>query len=223
MYDCSAEGAGTPSLNDCLDKGPNILNDMISILLRFRIHEFAFTSDIEKAFLQVGLHESDRDYTKFFWLSDPEDPESPFKVYRFSSVLFGSVSSPAILAAVIKTHLDTYNTDIAGDMQMNTYVDNLISGTSSEEKLASYYTKAENGGFKLCEATQSDVMKFKPCSNLTTMKTPTKQGVLSQISIHLVYLPLCMLKPKCSCKNYGKQIWGGMTIFLTHSYKYGMV
>ena len=74
MYDCSAEAAGTPSLNDCLDKGLNILNDMIAILLRFRIHEFAFTSDMEKAFLQVGLHESDRDYKKFFWLSDPEDP-----------------------------------------------------------------------------------------------------------------------------------------------------
>ena len=143
---------------------------------------------------------------------------------------------------VIKTHLDTYNTDIAGDMQMNTYVDNnLISSTSSEEKLASYYIEAnanmENGGFKLCEwttnsptlkekatndkiacssetvsvlgllwDTKSDVMKFKPCSYLTTMETPTKREVLSQISS--LYDPLGLLAPvHVKAKIFMQELW----------------
>jgi len=29
-----------------------------------------------QAFLHIILHESDRDYTQFFWLSDPTDPNS---------------------------------------------------------------------------------------------------------------------------------------------------
>ena len=52
VYDCSfKQGADSPSLNDCLEKGPHLLNEMVGILLRFRTSPYAFTSDIEKAFL----------------------------------------------------------------------------------------------------------------------------------------------------------------------------
>ena len=65
---------------------------MCSILL---LHKYGISTDIEKAFLHVTLDEKDRDYTRFLWLSNPTDPESVFNTYRFKSVLFGSVSSPA--------------------------------------------------------------------------------------------------------------------------------
>jgi hypothetical protein len=56
VYDCSCrQSSSTPSLNDCLQVGPPLLTDMCSILLRFRTHRFAFATDIEKAFLHVGL------------------------------------------------------------------------------------------------------------------------------------------------------------------------
>jgi len=60
----------SPSLNDCLHHGPPFLNDLSGILLRFRQHNVAFSSDIEKAFLQVYLDIDDRDFTRFLWLSD---------------------------------------------------------------------------------------------------------------------------------------------------------
>ena len=41
------------SLNECLYRGPVLLNDMCSVLLRF--HKIGLVSDIEKAFLQIGL------------------------------------------------------------------------------------------------------------------------------------------------------------------------
>ncbi|XP_006825480.1 uncharacterized protein LOC102803144 [Saccoglossus kowalevskii] len=71
VYDCSCNTCQTPSLNDCLDKGPMLLNDLAGILLRFRTHPIALVSDLEKAFLHVALHEEDREFTKFLWLSDP--------------------------------------------------------------------------------------------------------------------------------------------------------
>lgn len=67
---------GSVSLNDCLLVGPPFLNDLCSILLRFRIPAFAFATDIEKAFLHVKLHESDIDYTRFLWLPDITNPAS---------------------------------------------------------------------------------------------------------------------------------------------------
>ena len=55
-----------PSLNDCLEVGPSLVNDLCSILLHFRIHKFALSTDIEKAFLHVKLDDSDRDFTRFY-------------------------------------------------------------------------------------------------------------------------------------------------------------
>ena len=39
--------------------GPPFLNDLCSIILRFRTHAFGISTDIEKAFLHVQLHEDD--------------------------------------------------------------------------------------------------------------------------------------------------------------------
>ena len=62
VYDCSFHSSpDNPSLNDCLLVGPPFLNNMCSILLRFRTFTYGLSTDIEKAFLHVGLDDSDRD------------------------------------------------------------------------------------------------------------------------------------------------------------------
>ena len=60
--------------------------------------------DIEKAFLYASLDDSDRDFTRFFWLSNPEDPESEFQVYCFKTFLLGSASFPFMLNATLATN-----------------------------------------------------------------------------------------------------------------------
>ncbi|XP_053390230.1 uncharacterized protein LOC128553138 [Mercenaria mercenaria] len=71
-----------PSLNDCLQSTPPELNDLTAILVRFRLKQYTVVTEIEKAFLHIGLHENDRDMTRFLWLSDPTNPESALKTYR---------------------------------------------------------------------------------------------------------------------------------------------
>ena len=44
---------GMYSLNDCLQTRPDLMNSLLVILLRFRKHKYAATSDIMKAFLQT--------------------------------------------------------------------------------------------------------------------------------------------------------------------------
>ena len=143
VYDCSCQMSNNhPSLNDCLEVGPSLVNDLCSILLRFRVHKFGFTTDIEKAFLHVKLQEDDRDFTCFFWLSTPENPESEFDVYRFKVVLFGSASSPFMLNATVRLHLSNQNSETADDMIQSLYVDNVISGGPTEESVVQYFRKA---------------------------------------------------------------------------------
>ena len=64
MYDCSCcQSKNHPSLNDCLLTGPHFLNNLCSIILHFRIHNYAISTDIKKAFLHIHLHESDIETT----------------------------------------------------------------------------------------------------------------------------------------------------------------
>ena len=100
------------------------------------------STDIEKAFLHVHLHNDDRDFTRFLWLSDPSDPDSEFVVYRFKVVLFRATCSPFILSLVINYHLSHYTSPIAQDMLNSLYVDNIISGCDGEESAVEYYTTA---------------------------------------------------------------------------------
>lgn len=194
VFHCSCKTKDQPSLNDCLETGPKLTNDMLEILLRFRIHKVAVTSDIEKAFLNVKLHEKDRNFTKFFWLSDPSNSESDFVVYRFASVLFGSVSSPFILNAVLKTHLENSPSSAAQDLLQNTYVDNLVSGKDDLNAAILYYEDAVNtlaqAGFKLRSWTsnnsqlrekfkQDNIQHDKPTTGVLGMNWKTDTDTLS--------------------------------------------
>ena len=66
VFDASAKVNGSHSLNDCLYPGPSLTATLFRAFLRFRIHNIAFVGDIEKAFLQIGLHPSHRDFVRFY-------------------------------------------------------------------------------------------------------------------------------------------------------------
>ena len=143
VYDCSCRESSTSvSLNNCLMVGPPFLNDLCAILLRFRLHPFAFSTDIEKAFLHVKLHQSDRDYTRFLWPLQPAELTSTLQTYRFTVVPFGAASSPFMLNATINLHLRNFQCPVANDIQQNIYVDNILSGCNTETDLLQHYTQA---------------------------------------------------------------------------------
>jgi len=48
------------SLNDCLEKGPNLTPLIFDVLLKFRQHKVGITGDIEKAFRQILIKSEDR-------------------------------------------------------------------------------------------------------------------------------------------------------------------
>lgn len=70
VFDASSHAKGCKSLNDCLQKGDNLYQDLVQILLRFRTHPVAVIADIEKAFLQIAIREDDRDAFRFLWFAE---------------------------------------------------------------------------------------------------------------------------------------------------------
>ncbi|XP_076072041.1 uncharacterized protein LOC143043745 [Mytilus galloprovincialis] len=155
VYDCSCrQSPSHPSLNDCLMDTPPKLNDLTKLLVQFRANQFATCTDIEKAFLHVGLSKEDRDVTRFLWLSDPTNPGSQMKTYRFKAVLFGATSSPFILNVTIQKHLKQFgNSETAKVLERDIYVDNILSSMNKEEDLLTYFKEARSlmagAGFNL--------------------------------------------------------------------------
>uniref|UniRef100_A0A914UIF5 Peptidase aspartic putative domain-containing protein n=1 Tax=Plectus sambesii TaxID=2011161 RepID=A0A914UIF5_9BILA len=129
VYNASAKARrGAKSLNDCLYRGPMLLPDLCGMLIRFRTYEVAIVADVEKAFLQLVLEQEDRDAVRFIWLKDINKPWSQdnLQIYRFCQVAFGVISSPFLLAATIRYHLQQSGTKVAKEIEENVYADNVL-------------------------------------------------------------------------------------------------
>ncbi|XP_074658621.1 uncharacterized protein LOC141911530 [Tubulanus polymorphus] len=166
VFDCSCRSSkNSLSLNDCLESGPCLLNELTSILIRFRLFDCAVTTDIEKAFLHVGLDKSDRDSTLFLWLSDSKDTESTFEVYRFKRVLFGAKCSPFMLNSTIIYHLrNNFKGKFTNNLLRDIYVDNISTSVNSVSDVIQFYKEArslkENANFNFrCWASNSSQLR----------------------------------------------------------------
>ena len=79
------------SLNNSLLVGPDLLQNLLFVLMRFREHKYAISADIEGMFMQVGLLESDQRSLRFLWR---EDPISDVSVFQYTRHIFGAKDSP---------------------------------------------------------------------------------------------------------------------------------
>ena len=122
-----------------------ILEDLFRLLLRFRTKRIGIIADTGKAFLRVGLDQVDRDVTRFIWLKDINGKvtDNKIQIYRFARLPFGITSTPFLLSATVEHHLDETITTTAKQIKDDIYVDNLITGTNSDEKALQLYKEAK--------------------------------------------------------------------------------
>lgn len=92
VHDAAAKTHGV-SLNTLLLPGPDLLQSLLGILLRFREGRIAMTADIKEMFPQTRIRTQDRDSLRYLWRSDPG---LPIKEFRMTSVIFGACCSPFI-------------------------------------------------------------------------------------------------------------------------------
>ncbi len=102
------------------------------------------------------MAEHDRDVLRFLWVDDLAKDPPDLRILRFTRVVFGVSSSPFLLNATIKYHLEQYldsHPDLIRRLLQSTYVDDVITGATSEDEAFDLYVQAKEilhrGGFNL--------------------------------------------------------------------------
>ncbi|XP_035216781.1 uncharacterized protein LOC118190213 [Stegodyphus dumicola] len=68
VFDASCRRKNSLSLKDCLETGPNLIEKIPPLLMRFRQKEIGVVSDIKKPpFLQISVAKEDQDFLRFIW------------------------------------------------------------------------------------------------------------------------------------------------------------
>ena len=127
VFDASAKFNGT-SLNDRLYHGPDLTNNLVGVLIRFRQEKIAFTADKEAMFHQVKVLPKDADGLRFRWWKDSLD--QPAVDYQMLVHIFGATLSPCCTNKALKQTTDDNKTRLSPQavktIQRNFYVDDLL-------------------------------------------------------------------------------------------------
>ncbi|OXA48910.1 uncharacterized protein LOC110854898 [Folsomia candida] len=162
VFDASCKVGRAPSLNECLEKGPNLMELIPSILLRFRENEIGVVSDIRKAFQMIEITPRDRDFLRFLWWEDFTC--SKVIEFRHKRVVFGINCSPFILAAVLEKHLKSVKEEwqqTAKKLLESLYVDNCVTSVRNIQEYEDFKRESidimEDAKMDLCQWERSFV------------------------------------------------------------------
>ena len=126
VFDGSAKTSTGSSLNDNLLVGPTIQDDIVSLILKFRLHNYVITADIEKMYRQILVRSEDRKYQRVLW-GEAEN----IKTYKLNTVTFGLASTPFLaircLHQLAEDEGHKFHT-AANILKNDLYVDNLLTG-----------------------------------------------------------------------------------------------
>ena len=153
VWDSSQEYKGV-SLNSILLKGPDVLNPIRAVLLRFREGEFAAIGDVRKMYNSVWLEEQEVHVHRFLWRDSPEDELEDYAVVR---VNMGDRPAGCIAQVAMRetARLPQFShlVDERRVIEENCYVDDVFaSGNDShrlEEILEGVEAILKTGGFHL--------------------------------------------------------------------------
>ena len=94
-------GPNKISLNDCIARGPKLLNNLVEVLMKFRQQPIGLTCDIKEMFLNVYMPPEDWDWHRFFYTFPGEEKA---RIFRAKVHQFGSRGSPDSTCFAMKLH-----------------------------------------------------------------------------------------------------------------------
>ena len=166
VFDASAKSTTGVSLNDCLLVGPTVHSSLVDVLLRFRLHRVAITTDISKMYRAIELVEPDRDLHRFIWRSTPSEV---VKDYRMTRVTFGVSASSFIANMCVKQNALNLASEFplaAEAVERSFYVDDGLTGADNTQMAIKLQGELQElfarGGFQLHKWNSNDSNVLQP-------------------------------------------------------------
>ena len=133
VMDTAAKKNGV-SLNENLLIGPDLINSLTGVLMRFPERRVAIAADIEAMFHQCRIIKEDQPALRFLW-RDIETDRRP-DVYQMQVMIFGAASSPCTANYVLrKTAEDNhenpqFSPEAINAVSRNFYVDDFLESVN---------------------------------------------------------------------------------------------
>jgi hypothetical protein len=191
VFDGSCPSSNGKSLNDNLYVGPALQQDLFSILVRFRTHQFVISGDIAKMYRQILVHPDDQNYQLILWR---DKPNLPIETFRLKTVTYGLGPSPFLaircineLASINMEHFPITSKILLRDF----YVDDVLTGADSLETALQIRkeltTILQQAGFELRKFASNNITLL-PSNNssdkFTSLDMQTQNKTLGVIWEH---------------------------------------
>ena len=167
VFDCAAQFKGV-SLNDVILQGPNFLNNLSGVLIRFRKEPVAVIGDIKLMFHQCFVMEQDRRFLRFLWWPAGDTSQKP-RVHAMKVHLFGGKSSPSVvnycMRKIAEDNVEEFSELAIDTLRRSFYMDDMIRSVSTVEEATHLIPEMQSllqaGGFELGKfmSTSREVIK----------------------------------------------------------------
>ncbi|CAB4037965.1 ac transposable element-derived 5, partial [Paramuricea clavata] len=163
--------------------GPDLLNPLFGVLLRFRQGRIALCSDIKDMFLQMRVVEEDLPALRFLFRDSKDEEPSVYQCLRRP---FGERSAPTCANYIMKRNAEDFQQQYptaAEAVRKNLYVDDSLNSLDDEDEAVALRQELtelmKHGGFTLTKwlSNSQTVMKEIPESD----KVPTKEVKLGDL------------------------------------------
>ena len=130
IYNPSAKFHGH-SLNEYWAKGPDFINNLLAVFIRFYENHIGMVADIKRMYHSINISALDQHVHRFLWRKDSNRPPNTYVmlVVSFGDKPAGAIASLSIRKTALNhenTHPRAYNT-----LTRNIYVDDILDSTDN--------------------------------------------------------------------------------------------
>jgi hypothetical protein len=132
VFNASAPSKNGKCLNEIFMNGGVVQDQLIAILLRFRLHKYAFSADIQKMFRQIKVDPRDTKLQRILW----KDENHALKIFELDTVTYGTVPAPFLATRTIKQMALDFEEKFplaSKVLLQDVYVDDILSGHNNLE------------------------------------------------------------------------------------------
>ncbi|XP_054082913.1 uncharacterized protein LOC128920202 [Zeugodacus cucurbitae] len=140
VFNASCKTTSGVSLNDTQFSGPQLQDNLIEILHRFRRYRIAITADVKKMFRQVEINPLHRKWQRILWR---ESPVEPLRSFELATVTYGMTSSPYnAIRSLRQCAVDNYNI-VEDENRASTARKSILDGFYVDDYLESFDSLVE--------------------------------------------------------------------------------